>query len=81
MPDEKPFYYQVERTVSSFINALRSGNVATAEAAFVSNTLTPDAIARSAMFPPSLFGESGCFAIPTRMTKRLMSTLRQPSHL
>jgi len=53
MPDEKPFYFQVERGISSLVNALKSGTVETAEASFTASALTPDSVARSAMFPPS----------------------------
>jgi hypothetical protein len=53
MPEEKPFYFQVERGISSLVNALRSGDVATAEASFVAATLTPDNNTKNAMFPPS----------------------------
>lgn len=53
MPSEKPFYFQVERAVSSLVNALRSGDVTTAEASFTALELTPDTIARNAMWPPA----------------------------
>jgi hypothetical protein len=53
MPEEKPFYFQVERGISSLVNALKSGTVETAEASFTAAELTPDSIAKNAMFPPS----------------------------
>jgi len=53
MPSERPFYFQVERGISSLVNALKAGTVEQAEASFVAASLTPDSIARSAMFPPS----------------------------
>jgi hypothetical protein len=53
MPSERPFYFQVERGIDSFVNALKSGTVETAEASFTAASITPDSIARSAMFPPS----------------------------
>src|SRR5688572_21567558 len=53
MPEEKPFYFQVERGISSLVNALKSGTVEAAEASFTAAALTPDSVARSAMFPPS----------------------------
>jgi len=53
MPDEKPYYYQVERAISSLVNALKSDTVTIAEASYTAATLTPDANTRNAMFPPS----------------------------
>jgi hypothetical protein len=53
MPDEKPFYFQVERPILSLTNSLVSDTVTTAEASFTAATLTPDTNLRNAMFPPS----------------------------
>src|SRR5262245_10806310 len=53
MPAERPFYYQVERAVSSLVNALKSDTVTIAEASYTATTLTPDTNTRNAMWPPS----------------------------
>jgi hypothetical protein len=53
MPSENPFYYQVERGISSLVNALKSDTVTIAEASYTAATLTPDTNTRNAMFPPS----------------------------
>src|SRR5262245_46245673 len=53
MPSERPFYFQVERAVSSLVNALKSGTVTVAEASYTAAALTPDTNTRNAMFPPS----------------------------
>lgn len=53
MPEEKPYYFQVERGIQSLVNGLKSDVVVTAEASFVATKLTPDSVARNAMFPPA----------------------------
>jgi hypothetical protein len=53
MPEEKPFYFQVERGVSSLVNALKSDTVTIAEASYTAATLTPDTNVRNAMWPPA----------------------------
>jgi hypothetical protein len=53
MPDEKPFYFQVERGVLSLTNALVADTVTTAEASFKAALVAPETVARNSMFPPS----------------------------
>jgi hypothetical protein len=53
MPDEKPFYFQVERAVSSLVNALKSDTVTIAETSYTAAALTPDTNVRNAMWPPA----------------------------
>jgi len=53
MPSERPFYFQVERGISSLVNALKSDTVTIAEASYTASTLTSDTNVRNAMWPPA----------------------------